>query len=323
MARSDTFVQLQVRRLMQQGRKRSPKPRRLPQAREPRGIQLQYTRALLQIVREWNNAIETILIPALPALVAAQVAGLPDARQDAPADDIEAQLEALALEFNNRVSDPRLRVTTEQVASQVSDFNRREFSRVVTAGLGVDPLGAQPALANQTAAFVTDNVRLIKSIAEDQLADVQNIVFRGARRNVSVSEITRQIRERSGISERNAKRIARDQVQKLNGELEQSRQQEIGVTRYIWKTSVDEKVRGSKKGTVFGPGSGATQHAKLHNTVQRWDKPPIVNERTGETGHPGEPIECRCRAEPVLDDVLAEIEGREPVLPPGVVDLNA
>lgn len=312
---ADTFTQLQLRMQRRRTRKRNPKPRKLPVALEPRAATLAYTRALLEIISEWDDAIEGLLIPRLPFLVAAQEAGMPSARVDAPADNIERVMADLAAEFNARVSDPRLRITTSAVSRQVSEFNRGQFNKVVTAGLGVNPLAVESGLGNQLGAFVSDNVRLIKKIEEQHLADVQNIIFRGARRGATDNAIAAEIRERTGISERNAKRIARDQVQKLNGELEQSRQQEIGVTRYIWKTSLDERVRGSKKGTVFGADSAATQHARLHNTVQRWDKPPVVNEKTGETGHPGEPIECRCRAEPVLDDLIAQAEGRDPVLP--------
>lgn len=54
-------------------------------------------------------------------------------------------------------------------------------------------------------------------------------------------------------------------------------QQEEGYTRYIWRTSGDNRVRSS--------------HAANNGRVFAWDSPP-------PTGHPGEDYGCRCRAEP-------------------------
>jgi len=91
---------------------------------------------------------------------------------------------------------------------------------------------------------------------------------------------------------RRAATIARDQIGKLNGEMNQLRQTNLGVRRYRWSTSQDERVRDG--------------HRKLNGTIQLWAKPPVVDERTGERGHPGQPIQCRCSAIPIIDDVLAD-----------------
>ena len=52
-----------------------------------------------------------------------------------------------------------------------------------------------------------------------------------------------------------------------------------GVTRYIWTTQRDSRVR--------------AMHVLLEGTVQRWDRPPISGSE-GFRGHPGEPAGCRC-----------------------------
>ena len=88
----------------------------------------------------------------------------------------------------------------------------------------------------------------------------------------------RRVIEKGGRSSGyNARRIARDQISKATGQFNQLRQTDVGVETYIWRTAGDERVR--------------PDHANLDGSVQRWDDPP-------EIGHPGEPIQCRCRAEP-------------------------
>jgi SPP1 gp7 family putative phage head morphogenesis protein len=62
------------------------------------------------------------------------------------------------------------------------------------------------------------------------------------------------------------------------GLINQLRQQDLGIERYIWRSQDDAKVRDS--------------HAEHDDQVFRWDEPPAG-------GHPGQAHNCRCYAEPV------------------------
>jgi SPP1 gp7 family putative phage head morphogenesis protein len=75
------------------------------------------------------------------------------------------------------------------------------------------------------------------------------------------------------------------------GLINQLRQQDLGIERYIWRSRDDAKVRDS--------------HAAYDDQVFRWDEPP-------EGGHPGQAHNCRCYAEPVTrgsrnDVILADL----------------
>ena len=63
----------------------------------------------------------------------------------------------------------------------------------------------------------------------------------------------------------------------------QARQMKLGIERYRWRTAGDTRVR--------------TEHAMREGQIFSWDRPP-------PDGHPGQPINCRCYAEPVIEDVL-------------------
>lgn len=62
------------------------------------------------------------------------------------------------------------------------------------------------------------------------------------------------------------------------GLINQLRQQDLGIERYIWRSQDDAKVRDS--------------HAEYDDQVFRWGEPPAG-------GHPGQAHNCRCYAEPV------------------------
>lgn len=70
------------------------------------------------------------------------------------------------------------------------------------------------------------------------------------------------------------------------GLINQLRQQDLGIERYIWRSQDDAKVRES--------------HAEYDDQVFRWDEPPAG-------GHPGQAHNCRCHAEPVSPDVPNDV----------------
>jgi SPP1 gp7 family putative phage head morphogenesis protein len=107
--------------------------------------------------------------------------------------------------------------------------------------------------------------------------------------------LAEEIYEHFGIAERHATLIARDQLSKYYGAVNKSRQENLGVGKFIWRTMNDERVRDA--------------HSELEGREFSWNDLP-VNDR-GEEIYPGSEIQCRCSAEPVLDDLLDDIDEAE------------
>lgn len=128
---------------------------------------------------------------------------------------------------------------------------------------------------------MADSVGLIKDTVGTLKAETLTIIGDPANVGLRVEDVADLIQERTGVSESRAERIARDQTLKTNGSLTANRQQTAGVTSYVWSTSLDDRVR--------------PDHAALEGKTIAWDDPPDV-------GHPGEDIECRCVAIPVIDE---------------------
>jgi SPP1 gp7 family putative phage head morphogenesis protein len=146
--------------------------------------------------------------------------------------------------------------------------------------IAVDVLSYEPWLEPLATGFVRENVALIKSLSRKHFDDLERRVLDAFRSGRRAESLSRQIREQYGASQKRAMLIARDQIGKLNGNLTRQRQKALGVERYIWRTSQDERVR--------------SLHREREGKEFSWDEPP-------EDGHPGEPIQCRCTAEPVID----------------------
>lgn len=148
------------------------------------------------------------------------------------------------------------------------------------------------------AAFVRQNTDLIKAEA-DLRRRVERILHDPLNEGRSVADISRMLQEQAGYSQSRAELTARDQTLKLYGQIQEARQTSAGITKYVWTTSLDERVR--------------PDHAELDGTVQEWANPPIADKRTGTRAHPGIFFQCRCTAVPVLDD---DVEAQPEDAPP-------
>lgn len=94
-----------------------------------------------------------------------------------------------------------------------------------------------------------------------------------------------QLSKEFGILYDKAKVIARDQTNKMNGNITQLRQTGLGIEEYIWRTAKDRRVVGNPAGLYPHGNRVHGNHWEREGKVYRWDNPP-------EDGHPGESINC-------------------------------
>jgi SPP1 gp7 family putative phage head morphogenesis protein len=204
--------------------------------------------------------------------------------KDAFGDEIESSLATIRLELGREWTQKELVEIARKRGISVAKVNQinkeRNWKRVV----GIDLVQAEPWLADYLGAYALNNAQLISSVGDRYLNEISNIVYQGFTSGTRWEDIAESIAERFGVAESRADLIARDQVNKLNGSITQVRQQALGVDRYTWRTMGDDRVRES--------------HREKDGNIYSWDDPP------NDTGHPSEEINCRCYAEPVIDDLL-------------------
>jgi hypothetical protein len=144
------------------------------------------------------------------------------------------------------------------------------------------------------------NYALIKNLASDYIGRINDHVERAVTNGWSLQDLTDDIQGiGDGMSDRRARVIARDQVGKLNGQITQAQQTEIGIDKYIWDTAGDERVRGRPGGKY--PDS-VPSHWIMQGLVCRWDDASVYSDDGGRTwkprtsdmpdGHPGDDIQC-------------------------------
>lgn len=254
------------------------KRRRRPAPASPHALERSYERAVRAIEARMRAEVKDYLAgPFKRAQRAEAASAREDARDFADLDfgPLRVRLGRLARGAGSRILD--------QFGRRISAWNKDDLERLIKVDLGAEP----PAVRAVLAAWRRENVDLIESISTRLLDDVETVVTDAVRKGTRVETLARQIGERYAVSDSRARLIARDQVLKANADLTRQRHVEAGVTRYVWSSSRDERVR--------------PMHADLEGRTFAWDDPPVTNLR-GDRNHPGGDYQCRCVAIPILDD---------------------
>lgn len=262
-------------------KRKAPKMKSVPY---PKSIEREYLMGLKLILTELQKQIETHVLRLLEP-VAKDVGQ--EIKKDANIGDIPQAIQAVKESMTRKYSEKELAYFAKQKGLSVAEYNKSKMGSELKRVIGVDILGNDLALKGMTDIFTTMNVSLIKNLVNDATNKVESTILNGFSSGTRWEEISKDVQKiidpNEGTVSSRAKLIARDQISKLNGQVTQERQRSLGVSKYIWRTSMDERVRDS--------------HRELEGQVFSWDNPP-------EVGHPGEDYQCRCTAEPDLSTFL-------------------
>lgn len=251
-----------------------------PRQQQPDALRAEYATKLLRIVDKTRAALGP-LIHALPRFA-------PVRRADAAGDEarVRALLARARADMAHALNQRDVEALAAKFAAQTATYQRIQLLKQTRAALGVDVLASDRHLPALVDAFVRENVKLIKDVPQTVMDQVGHVVLTGMQRATPHPKIAEQINERVGVGESRAKLIARDQIGKLYGQINAVRQQDLGVTRFYWRTVGDPRVR------------------EYHRNLSRGG--PYSYEDPPDGMLPGEPVNCRCYAEPVFVDVLGE-----------------
>ncbi len=168
----------------------------------------------------------------------------------------------------------------------------KKWIEQVNAAIGVDlsAVVGQADVASLIELATQRNVALIKGLSADVARRIEMALIDAITAGKSNAYMAKALDDAFQFGRKRAAVIARDQVAKFNGNLNRIRQQQVGVTEYIWWTVQDERVRGNPSGRYP---NARLSHWDRHGKKFAYADPP-------SDGNPGEPIMCRCIARPVI-----------------------
>jgi SPP1 gp7 family putative phage head morphogenesis protein len=265
---------------------------RTPRVGEPIALQSNYFHRLNIMREDLIGSVREFVVPRLEEIASNASRIATDAEGDPP--NVGDELDRARRQFEDRWPRERMVKIVEPIAREVPRFHARNLNRQLSSaigqGLSLDIVGNEDWIKRAVAEFTAENVALIKSIPDVFFSDLERRLTRAIADGSRWEDLAATIEDRYDVTEARARLIAKDQINKLVGDLNRLRQQDLGIEEFIWRTMGDERVRTDK---TAGPDMG---HVERNGKQYSWDDPP-----EGET--PGEPVNCRCYAEPVIPDV--------------------
>jgi len=145
---------------------------------------------------------------------------------------------------------------------------------------------------------VNASVDLIKTISDDYIAKVKGAVNRsiqssGGGLSTLIPEIESFLSDAARKTKNKAKNVALDQTRKAYNGLNAARMEAVGLSKYEWVHSGGGQDPRDLHISPFPKG--------LNGGIFDINDPPVIDEKTGEKGIPGDAINCTCFMRPVIE----------------------
>ncbi len=254
--------------------------RRLPRAARPDRIAAEYLRALgpsVQVLRELLADLVKEIEREWP---------MPEPVRTDNDRDVSRAVKRTTEKLARAVRAESIVPIATKYGAATSDFQRAQLAKQARAAVSIDVRklsGVDRNVPRQIAQFAQTNADLITGLGQRMAEDIAKVVEEGVVSGSRWETIAKRLEHVGGVTESRVALIARDQVGKLYADINRQRQGNLGVTRYVWRTVRDNRVR--------------EEHESLDGESFDWGAPP-------PDGHPGEAVNCRCYADPDFSDLL-------------------
>lgn len=242
------------------------------------------SKQLKGIGAKWNKVSKTFSLneSKLPPGVAAMANEYNTATRDLH-NELEKRLAEIQANLEAAVNDHP--VDADKTVRNV------EMGFKQTAGAAMEDLGADSDLSSAgkeriSEEYTEDLKPYIKKFSEEMISEIRQTVSDNASQGYRFDKLITRIQNRYDVSLNKAKFLARQETGLLVSKHRQVRFEEVGITRYIWRTSGKPTVR--------------DDHKALNGREFLYSEPPIVDKHTGRRANPGQDFNCECIDEPVI-----------------------
>lgn len=135
----------------------------------------------------------------------------------------------------------------------------------------------------------TNNMQLyIKDFIQKRVPEMRQKVAKAVLEGYREIDVQKMLETEYGIAERKAKFLAQNETSIMLAQIKKVHYSAMGFDSFMWHTILDARER--------------PLHRELNGKIFRFDNPPVIDERTGQRGLPGETYNCRCNMTPIMSD---------------------
>lgn len=192
----------------------------------------------------------------------------------------------------------RIETISQQMLGKLDRKSKEEFYKRVSAktGINVTDLIAKEGMKATTNALVAETSQWIKTLRDDTFQKFTNNTLFAMSQGESLDTIVDQFDDIASERKNHAQFLARNQVQNYNSVTTKIRAQNLGITKAVWETSGDERVRAShadREGKEFDLAEGC------YSSID------------GLYLLPGTDYNCRCTYTMIIPETPEEDDGEQ------------
>lgn len=267
------------------------KPIPIKAPKSPRGIENELSDVIEYMVAQMGQRFQNQVLGQLQVKTVEKFA---DAQTGNFASVLLKLSKVAAKKLLKQFSDDRIDKVSQQILAKLDKKSKEEFYKKVAAktGINVTDLIAKEGMKSTTNALVAETGQWIKTLRDDTFQKFTNNTLFAMSQGESLDTIVSQFDDIVSERKNHAKFLARNQVQNYNSITTKIRAQNLGITKAIWETAGDERVRPShedREGKEFDLAEG------LYSSVD------------GLHLLPGTDYNCRC----TYTMIIPETEGEE------------
>jgi SPP1 gp7 family putative phage head morphogenesis protein len=166
------------------------------------------------------------------------------------------------------------------------EWMNQDFQKTVQS-ITIIPV-LNPAQKKNIAESWTNNLKLyIRGWTRDNTVELRKKIEKNAYSGQRAANMVKLIQDNYGVAKSKAQFLARQETSLLMSKFTEERYKDVGVQKYKWYSSLDQRVR--------------DDHKHLDGKTFFFSSPPVVDKRTGRRGNPGEDFNCRCVARAVWE----------------------
>ena len=258
----------------------------LTASKTPIGLENDLRRFLRFMIRESRKRFENKVLKKMNQTTVSKF-------QDAQIGNFGDIFDNLSSDFEKSIlkqfTNQRIEKYIKRLYKSTNKLNRKVFESSVhnKTGIDLEKVIATDGLDEFTNASIKQSVSQLTNVRDEVVASTKQNVFRLMQQGASMSELYKQVQI---TTQKNLKRgdlNARNELKNFNSELARRRALNAGITRGIWQTSEDERVRECHK----------ERNGKEYDLSKG-----LYSSCDGKTLQPGtSEVNCRCIFIPVVD----------------------
>lgn len=162
----------------------------------------------------------------------------------------------------------------------------KQFKTTLPTDIGI-PMTLTPFMRASIEREYTHNLnKYITDMTVESTQRLREKIIKNVSEGYRASNLVGVIQAQQGVSHRHAKFLAKQETSLMVSSYRDSRYKEAAIDEWVWSSSHDERVR--------------PLHRKLNGQKFSFNNLPIIDERTGEKGTPGQAYGCRCSMIPLI-----------------------